>query len=239
MEKYNLSQYRILEYVGEIQEGMIVTLSLDGDREYTEDGMCPIGFPTGRTVKVRVHLQQPDGSRPDHPGSCVCESCHPQWVGYPTDDPGIINTMPHPVAFQSSKSEALHFFDFKDGYHGAERCAICGAWVDEADSVECRPEVYILPPYRSDGIIYAKAIEELVRTYPGGAELVFTRFDVSANAEGRLLRIEKQNPGAIIVGSTAAAQAFPGRVLAMVPVEGFEKVPPSEKRMRDDKFITF
>jgi hypothetical protein len=245
--KYNLfplastpgySRYPILEYVEELQEGMIITISLDGDREHTEDG-SPIGFPSGRTEKVRVHLQQPDGSKPNHPGSCVCESCHPWWVAYPTDDPGIINTTPHPITFQSSKPEALHFFDFKDGYNGAERCAICGAWADEADSVECKPDTYILPTYRSDAIINATVIEEFVRNCPGGAELVFTRFEASAHEERKLTRIEKQNPGAIIVGSIIAAQAFPGRVYATIPAPGFERVPPAEKRMRDDKFLVF
>ena len=51
--------------------------------------------------------------------------------------------------------------------------------------------------------------------------------------------IEKAYPGAFIIGSIIAAQAFPGRVLAMVPAPGFERVPPAEKRMRADKFSIF
>lgn len=43
----------------------------------------------------------------------------------------------------------------------------------------------------------------------------------------------------IIIGSIIAAQAFPGRVFGMTPVPGFERVPPAEKRMRNDKFVTF
>lgn len=43
----------------------------------------------------------------------------------------------------------------------------------------------------------------------------------------------------IIIGSIIAAQAFPGRVFGMTPVPGFERVPPQEKRMRNDKFVTF
>ena len=61
----------------------------------------------------------------------------------------------------------------------------------------------------------------------------------SPEAEEALARLEAENPGAIIVGGIIAAQAFPKRVLAIVPVEGFERVPPAEKRMRDDKFTVF
>ena len=43
----------------------------------------------------------------------------------------------------------------------------------------------------------------------------------------------------IIIGSIIAAQAFPGRVFGMTPVPGFERVPPADKRMRNDKFVTF
>lgn len=43
----------------------------------------------------------------------------------------------------------------------------------------------------------------------------------------------------IIIGSIIAAQAYPGQVVAMCPVTGFERVAPSEKRMRCDKFTIF
>ena len=43
----------------------------------------------------------------------------------------------------------------------------------------------------------------------------------------------------IIIGSIIAAQAYPGRVFGMTPVPGFERVPAAEKRMRNDKFVTF
>ena len=42
-----------------------------------------------------------------------------------------------------------------------------------------------------------------------------------------------------IVGSVIAAQAYPGRVVAMTPVPGFERVAPAEKRMSIDKFTTY
>ena len=41
---------------------------------------------------------------------------------------------------------------------------------------------------------------------------------------------------AIIIGSMLAVQAYPNSVFGMVPVQGFERVPPDQKRMRTDKF---
>jgi hypothetical protein len=82
-------------------------------------------------------------------------------------------------------------------------------------------------------------VEEKSGVGPGGVELVKTRFVADPASEQDLAALEAKNPGSIIVGSIIAAQAFPGRVLAMVPAPGFERVPPAEKRMRDDKFTVF
>ena len=43
----------------------------------------------------------------------------------------------------------------------------------------------------------------------------------------------------VIVGSAIAAQTYPGRIVAMTPVPGFERVAPAEKRMSIDKFTTY
>lgn len=43
----------------------------------------------------------------------------------------------------------------------------------------------------------------------------------------------------IIVGSIIAAQAHKGKVVGLCPVPGYERVAPSEKRMRCDKFTVF
>lgn len=43
----------------------------------------------------------------------------------------------------------------------------------------------------------------------------------------------------VILGSIIAAQAYPGQVVAMVPVPGYERVAPAEKRMRCDRFTVF
>lgn len=96
--------------------------------------------------------------------------------------------------------------------------------------------VYEVPPC---GVtIDAQVIETPAGRHPSGVELVRTQFIANAANEEALAALERDNPGAIIVGSIIAAQAFPGRVFALVPVPGFERGQP-EKRMRDDKFTVF
>lgn len=86
-------------------------------------------------------------------------------------------------------------------------------------------------------IINARIEEEVVKE--GVPTLVTTSFKADKASEEALSEIEKEFPGVLVVGSIIAAQAFPGRVVAMTPVEGFERVPPEEKRMRTDKFTVF
>ena len=97
-------------------------------------------------------------------------------------------------------------------------------------------QIYEIPP--CGVLINAKPVEESAGTHSSGAELVRTKFVADPTSEEALARLEAENPGAVIVGSIIAAQAFPGRVLGLVPVPGFERVPPAEKRMRDDRFVT-
>jgi len=60
------------------------------------------------------------------------------------------------------------------------------------------------------------------------------------NDEGHEIIRQAQEAGAeIIVGSIIAAQAYPGKVCAMIPAPGYERVPPAAKRMRPDKFTIF
>ncbi len=98
-------------------------------------------------------------------------------------------------------------------------------------------EIYEMPP--CGVVISATPVEEPAGRHPSGAELVRTCFIPTPEAEEALTKLEQEWPDAVIVGSIIAAQAFPGRVFALVPVEGFERVPPAEKRMRDDKFTVF
>lgn len=87
-------------------------------------------------------------------------------------------------------------------------------------------------------LINARSVEEVVGTRDG-VTLVRTQFVADEESTSLLDEIERLYPGAFVLGSIIAAQAFPGRVLAMVPVPGFERVPPDQKRMRADKFTVF
>lgn len=86
-------------------------------------------------------------------------------------------------------------------------------------------------------VINARIEEEVVKE--GVPTFVTSSFKPDKASEEALSKIEKEFPGTLVVGSIIAAQAFQGRVVAMVPVEGFERVPPEEKRMRSDKFTIF
>ena len=97
--------------------------------------------------------------------------------------------------------------------------------------------VYTIEP--SGVPINARPIEESAGFHTSGAELVRTRFAADEASEQALTRLWSWEPGCYIVGSIIAAQAFPGRVFAMVPAPGSERVAPAEKRMRDDKFTVF
>lgn len=88
------------------------------------------------------------------------------------------------------------------------------------------------------GVIINARIEETV-VKEGVPMLVTSTFKPDKDSEEALSKIEKEHPGVLVVGSVIAAQAFPGRVVGMVPVKGFERVPPEEKRMRSDKFTIF
>ncbi len=98
-------------------------------------------------------------------------------------------------------------------------------------------EVFTVEP--SGVLLNARPVESYVRTLPGGIDLYRTDFVADEAGKAVLDAIEAEAPGAIVVGSIIAAQAYPGRVFAMVPVPGFERVPPEQKRMRADKFTAF
>lgn len=94
-----------------------------------------------------------------------------------------------------------------------------------------------------DKLINAHPIEEEAGVIkPANSSMVIrlvrTRF--VGDAEGEEIALRAQAEGAdVVVGSIIAAQAYPGLVVAMVPAEGYERVPPDQKRMRPDKFTVF
>lgn len=87
-------------------------------------------------------------------------------------------------------------------------------------------------------VISAKVAEEPVAT-KDGVVFVTAKFSGDEEADKALQEVRANNPGAIVVGSIIAAQAFPGRVFALTPFPGFERVPVSERVMNANKFTTF
>ena len=98
-------------------------------------------------------------------------------------------------------------------------------------------EVFTVAP--SGTVINARPTEVSAGIHPSGVELVRTIFVADQAGKDALDNIYAETPDAVVLGSIIAAQAYPGRVLSMVPVPGFVRVPPDQKRMRADKFTTF
>ena len=73
----------------------------------------------------------------------------------------------------------------------------------------------------------------------GLAEFVTPSFLPDPTSEPKLAALEDAFPHAVIVGSVIAAQGFRGRVSAMTPAPGFERVAPADKRMNPRKFSMF
>lgn len=87
----------------------------------------------------------------------------------------------------------------------------------------------------TDVLINAKPVETLVKTENN---VQFVKTDFVGDDTGKAV-IEAVPQGVLIVGSIIAAQAYPGKVVAMTPAPGYERVAPAEKRMNPDKFTVF
>jgi len=90
----------------------------------------------------------------------------------------------------------------------------------------------------SSVLVNARPVEEVV-TNENGVTFVTTKFVGDESTHSLLRALHKECPGVIVVGSLIAAQAYPGLVHGLVPVKGFERVAPDQKRMRYDKFTIF
>ena len=97
-------------------------------------------------------------------------------------------------------------------------------------------ELVIVQP--SGATLKAAPQEEIVDSY-GQADLVKTIFAPSPEGEEELKTIQRGAPNCLVIGSIISAQAYPGRVVAMTPAPGHERVPPAEKRMSIWKFTIF
>ena len=95
--------------------------------------------------------------------------------------------------------------------------------------------LYSVPPCGK--IVNARLEEADNGIHPSGVFLVKTV--PKGDEEGsRIIEEIYDSVGkdAIIIGSMLAVQAYPNLIFGMVPVQGFERVPPDQKRMRTDKF---
>ncbi|RDV83929.1 hypothetical protein [Ammonifex thiophilus] len=101
-------------------------------------------------------------------------------------------------------------------------------------------EPVVLPP---SGLVVNARTEELVVDREG--EITFVRTGFFGDAETKKLLADvnaaffEDGKKPIIIGSIIAAQAYPGTVVALCPAPGFERVPPTEKRMLLNKFTVF
>lgn len=105
---------------------------------------------------------------------------------------------------------------------------------------EGKEEPIVLPP--SGLLVNAKPVEKVVGVRDG---ITFVRTEFVGDAEmGAILSAleESFSEGGrrpVIIGSIITAQAYPSRVVALCPAPGFERAPPSEKRMLLNKFTVF
>lgn len=96
----------------------------------------------------------------------------------------------------------------------------------------------------------ARAREKVVQTLDeqreiGGSgsscvvEIVQTTFEPSGEGLQELEQINTHDPKLLVVGSIISAQAYPGKVYALIPTVGFERVPVEQKRMNPNKFTSY
>lgn len=90
----------------------------------------------------------------------------------------------------------------------------------------------------TSALVNATASEEVVAS-EGGVEFVRTKFTGNEEGHALIAAMREACPKAVIVGSIIAAQAYPGEVVGMTPLPGYERVAPAEKRMNPHKFTTF
>ena len=91
-----------------------------------------------------------------------------------------------------------------------------------------------------DEVINAAPVERPGDSPPKARKLAeFVRTVFVGSPKGREVLSHARLWADVVVGSIIAAQAYPGEVVAMVPCEGYERVPPDQKRMRPDKFTVY
>ena len=120
----------------------------------------------------------------------------------------LVNTTPHELTFQSLKGELV----------------TVPSSVPEGEKT-------------GFAVLNAKSNEVMVAD-----DLVTTTFTATPEGLDLLEAIGQwattEHPGKTlrVIGSLVAANGYPGRVVGMCPVPGFERAPQGQKRMRTDKF---
>ena len=71
------------------------------------------------------------------------------------------------------------------------------------------------------------------------ADFVTPRFNADRSIARALENFLDAYPDVILAGSLIAAQAYPRLICAMIPVPGFERVPPDQKRMDPHKWTEY
>lgn len=102
-------------------------------------------------------------------------------------------------------------------------------------------DTFVAPPPRSQVFVTGHQIEVDasidIGTERSGPRKIYSGYVATEEGLATLSELEKNYPGAIIVGTLRAAEAYPGRILVPVPIPGHEKQPPSERIMRTDMFV--
>ena len=94
----------------------------------------------------------------------------------------------------------------------------------------------VVPP--SGATLKAAASDEVVGRV-GDADIVRVVFRRSAEGDAELAALLAQHPDALIIGSMISAQAFGYPVVALVAAPGHERLPPTQRRYRADRFTAF
>lgn len=121
----------------------------------------------------------------------------------------------------------------KDGENYKRKCRKC-PYDDGGEVKTIEPSGISIKATPKDKF-YEKAEDDVL--------YVETEFEPNKKSKRELAELEDEyfnlGKNAVFIGSIIAAQAFPERVVAMVPVPGYERVPLNEKLVRSDKFTIF
>ena len=138
----------------------------------------------------------------------------------------VVNTTPHDIVFldfDETKIPAL-----REGASKLNNWELTEFYkVLQARSLAER----VIVPSDKACILSAKAVEKKISEH-----LVTTEFVSTKDGEILLDLIFDTIDNPYVVGSIIAMNAYHGLVVGMIPVPGFERVPPDQKRMRCDKF---